>query len=526
MTRRTTWRSAAPAAVAALVACSGGEGAAPPKPASVAAVSTTGLTATVGTILSPAPQFVVRDASGNAMSDVAVTVTVGSGGGTISGAPSKTAAGGTTSVGAWMLGNTAGANTLTITVSGLTAPLILSATGTPDVPSQITVASGNQQAALGGATLATPMAFKVADKFNNGVAGQVVTFLVTGGGGSLAATGSVTTDQAGIAVAPAWTLGKSTAAQQLRATSGALTVTATATVTSDYAVDVRFFGPAVDPTIQAAFVNGAARVQALVTGDVPNITLNQFSVAGCNAALTTPLSELVDDIIVYAQVAPIDGVGNILGSAGPCFVRSTGGLSLIAVMNFDVADLQNLQTSNRLNDVILHELLHTVGFGTLWASKGQVSNANSVNTGFIGAQAVGECLNAGGAANCATVVPLEACGGVGTRDVHWREPTTNNCVNGPEGTFGFRTELMTGFISAAGTANPLSRMSIASLADIGYVVNLLAGDAYTVPSALLASFQRIREAQGLGPMPLNDLVLEPIGAVDGAGRVTYFKPRQ
>lgn len=526
MIRLHARRVAALFATTTAFACAGGDGVAPPKPASVAAVSTASLEGTVGTAVSPAPQFVVRDASGNALGDVGITIAVGTGGGTITGAPTKTASGGTTSVGTWTLGNTAGMNSLTITVGGLASPLVITATGTPDVPSQLTVTAGNQQAALAGATVATPVTFKVGDKFNNGVAGQVVTFAVIGGGGSLASGGSVTTDQSGLAVAPSWTVGKSTVAQQLRATSGQFTVTATASVTSNYFLDVRFVGSIPDPTIQAAFTSGAARIQGLLIGDVPNITLTSFDVSGCGIEGVSTISETVDDLIVYARVGTIDGAGGILGSAGPCFVRSVGGLSLVSVMNFDVVDLQPLQASGRLNDVILHELLHTVGIGTLWMGKGQVSSPNSIASGFIGPQAVAECQAAGGSANCVTTVPLEACGGTGTRDVHWREPTSSNCANGPEGSFGFRTELMTGFVSAAGTANPLSRMSIASLADIGYTVNLLPADSYTVPSALLASFSRIRESQGLGAMALNDLVREPIGAVDPAGRVTYFKPRQ
>jgi hypothetical protein len=518
-------RALGAALAAATVACGGGDGpTSNVNPASVVASSTTAITATVGTVVTPSPQFIVRDAAGNGISNVGVTVTVASGGGTLTGAPTKSSAGGT-SVGTWTLGNTAGVNTLRIAVDGLSTPLIISATGTPDVPTQLTVSSGNNQTALAGATLANPVMFKVGDKFNNGIPGAVVSFAVIAGGGTLpSGSVTVTTDANGIAIAPTWTMGKSTGVQTLRGTSGTFTANATATVTSNYTLEVRFFGPAMDPNIQASFVTAAARIQGLLTGDVANTNVSSLDVAGqCGATGVAPLTEQIDDLIVFAQVAPNDGPGGILGSAGPCYVRDQGGLTLVAIMNFDSADLQNLLSTNRLDFVILHEMLHTVGIGTLWASKAQVSGANTSSVAFVGQQAVAGCLFHGGTApnQCGGgTVPVEATGGSGTANVHWREVTTATGI-------GFNTELMTGFIEAAGIAMPLSRMSIGSLADVGYTVNLLPFDTYTVPSTAAISLGLIRESQGFGGrMLLNEILREPVASVDIMGRVTPIKARR
>jgi hypothetical protein len=265
-----------------------------------------------------------------------------------------------------------------------------------------------------------------------------------------------------------------------------------------------------------------------VTGDIQNFTVTgaPLDIASCGVtgAAPLPIGDLIDDIRIYAQVSTIDGPGQILGSAGPCYVRDGGsasGLTLVAVMNFDVADLINLQASNRLNDVITHEMLHTVGVGTLWSSKGQVSGPNSPNAAFIGANAVAGCVFHGGVATnqCGGgTVPVETTGGVGTRDVHWRESTTGTGI-------GFRTELMTGFVSPAGIANPLSRITIGSLADIGYVVNLLAADTYSVPSTLAASLSAIRDSQGMGEFQIGETLLEPMAAVSPSGRITPLRRR-
>ena len=62
-------------------------------------------------------------------------------------------------------------------------------------------------------------------------------------------------------------------------------------------------------------------------------------------------------------------------------------------------------------------------------------------------------------------VPVENTqGGQGTRDGHWRETI-------------FVAELMTGFLNS-GVANPLSLLTIASLADLGLAVNPDGADVY------------------------------------------------
>jgi hypothetical protein len=49
----------------------------------------------------------------------------------------------------------------------------------------------------------------------------------------------------------------------------------------------------------------------------------------------------------------------------------------------------------------------------------------------------------------------------------------------------FRNELMSGFIAAPG--NPLSRVTVASLEDLGYLVNLEAAEAFQLQDLLVAA---------------------------------------
>lgn len=253
-----------------------------------------------------------------------------------------------------------------------------------------------------------------------------------------------------------------------------------------YTIDFRWVGTPPSVAIAQAFSDAATRISTIIVGDLPNAQIGTsstpFDIVQCTGAFAgvTPLNELVDDIVIFASVDSIDGVGRVLGSAGPCLTRTTGGLTGLGTMRFDSADLQNLANSGRLGDVILHEMLHVIGIGTLWSARSLLVDVDSATVRVTGTRATAACANElGGSAVCVGAVPAENCldlavsvvCGAGTRNAHWKEST-------------FRTELMTGY---AGATNPLSRMTIQGLADLGYTVNLSVADAYTVPALLMAS---------------------------------------
>jgi len=506
-------RSAVALSLLAVAAC-GHEVTAATKPATVVSGSASVPSATVGTALATAPTFIVKDASGNAIANVAVSISVASGGGSIANAPTKTSAG-ATSVGTWTLGTTAGSNTLAITVSGLSTPLTITATGTAGPASKVAIVSGGSQAGAGATALPTPVVVKVTDQFGNGIPGQPVTFAVTAGGGSLSGSASATSDANGNATAPAWTLGKTNVAQTLTATSGSSSVAVPATIATNYNVQVRFWGGTPDANITAAFNAAVARITAIATGQLSSINLasSPFNVdANCGTTGVGSLSETITGLVIYASVQAIDGPGGKIGSAGPCAQRNSTLLPAIGVMQFDVADFNLMLTNGILTDVVTHEMLHTVGFGSIWdnsaGGKNLVVNPSTANVGFTGAQAIAACmaLPGGGASKCQPAVPLTFGVGPGSDNSHWREQVFGN-------------ELMTHQIS--GSPNPLSTLTIASLADIGYTVNLAVADAYTIPSAALADLWTLRNAQGLGlPADWSDEMRRGGFLLDHIGRTT------
>lgn len=233
------------------------------------------------------------------------------------------------------------------------------------------------------------------------------------------------------------------------------------------------FGASVPNNIRTVFQSAASRWEQIVTADLPNVG-NPVQATDCDNNLTGfPNVSSVDDVIIFAEVKPIDGVGGTLGQAGPCDIRTgSPGLPYIGTMEFDSADLDALAQAGQLQDTITHEMGHVLGYGTLWKLKGLLSGGGAqgacgATPSFTGANAKIEYQTLGGSGN----IPVEGSAdgsGPGTCDSHWRETT-------------FGAELMTGFLNG-GVTNPLSRMSIASMKDLGYTVNLNAADSFSLAS--------------------------------------------
>jgi hypothetical protein len=232
-----------------------------------------------------------------------------------------------------------------------------------------------------------------------------------------------------------------------------------AETTSPFTIEVRFLGGLTERQMDA-FKSAADRWSHVIVGDLPSVVVN---------------GEVIDDILILAQGAEIDGPGRILGQAGPTHLRpaNAGGAAFIPArgkMTFDTADLEQMEEEGTLNDVITHEMGHVIGGGTIWGHKQLLQGAGTENPTFEGASAMEEYGTLRGDDGGPTPVPVENTGGVGTRDSHWRESV-------------FRNELMSGFISAAG--NPISRVTVGSLQDLGYIVDMDAAESYELPNLLM-----------------------------------------
>jgi hypothetical protein len=473
---------------AVAVACNG-DAVSPSNVPSTLVSSTQAPSAVVGTILTSAPTFAVLGASGQPIAGIAVTVTVTEGGGAITNPPVRTLAG-QTGVGEWTLGTRAGRNALQVKVEGLPV-LTVVATGTPGPASQIQSVSGNGKRALAGTTMAEPLVLQVTDEFGNGITGERIVMTVEGGDASLTPL-QVTTDSSGRSSAATWRLGtrrRTVLGRATLASNASVVATVRAEFQSDYHIDVRFSGTPSD-AIRQAFEVAADRLAGVIIGDAPDQFLANFDPTRCGGPAGL-ITETVDDVVIYAEVSDIDGPGKVLGRAGPCVTRSTSRHTVVGLMQFDLADVQNLIASGRFEAVVMHEMLHVIGVGSLWRSRNLVEGDVAVDPRFIGTGGTAACLAVGFAAACGIgSVPVENTGGSGTAGAHWRESV-------------FDTELMTGFAEAAGRSMPFSLLTVRSLEDFGYLVNTNAADLFIAPAALA------RVAPGARGEDVFDIVLAP-----------------
>ncbi|MEE8600734.1 leishmanolysin-related zinc metalloendopeptidase [Euzebya tangerina] len=238
-----------------------------------------------------------------------------------------------------------------------------------------------------------------------------------------------------------------------------------------FSIEVEFIG-GLTFTQRAVFAEAAARWEAIITEP-----LSTVSVGG----------RTFDGVVISASGTRIDGEGRILGRAGPTMLRPDSLLPATGVMEFDTADLAALEADGSLDEVIVHEMGHVLGIGTLWQPAGLLDGPGGADPRFRGVLATEEYddllapapdpetdtgtdtpLIPNGPSDPTAGVPVANTGGPGSRDGHWRELV-------------FGTELMTPFLGAG--PQPLSRLTIASLADLGYVVSFDTADPYRLPSA-------------------------------------------
>ena len=200
-----------------------------------------------------------------------------------------------------------------------------------------------------------------------------------------------------------------------------------------YDIWIEFKGTGWTQDLQQAFKNAADYLTTVITDDIGGGGLYR--------------GKVIDDLYVTAELKAIDGTGGVLGQAGPIALWSANDLTAAGQMQFDVADALTYSSLGLWDDIVMHELMHVLGFGSLW---NYGSHSLVSGTEYRGAQAVAAYQTATGSA--AAFIPVEDEGGSGTAGSHWDEQALNN-------------ELMTGYIN---TSNYLSKFSVMSLADLGY----------------------------------------------------------
>lgn len=395
------------------------------------------------------------------------------------------------------------------------------------VPAAIALTKGDNQTALVSQLVRDSVKFTVTQADGSPAPGVTVNFVVSQGGGTLAST-SVVTNAQGDALLPPWTMGNAELENRVVATVENLTATAKAQATvSFFNIEIVFITTP-SSAQQAAFEQARFKWRSIIQSELSDIALNTAD-AGTPCGNGT-YNGTVDDVVIFAELVPIDGPGQVLGSAGPCLVRqtNTGVITFVlaGTMRFDTADLATLESNGQLNNVILHEMGHVLGVGSLWRAKNMVDTTSVAGDPiFTGTQAISAYAAAGGGLCNCRPVPVENTGGAGTRLSHWREAPT--AVGKAD---GLRTELMTGFLNSG--TNPLSLITVNSLRDIGYAVDASKADAYTNPLTFMASStdSNVESGELQASFRLNevdpDTDLRTVNENGKLGRIVWRSPRK
>ena len=191
----------------------------------------------------------------------------------------------------------------------------------------------------------------------------------------------------------------------------------------------------------------------------------------------------VDDVLIEARLPEIDGIDNVLGRAAAYSVREPGSedeyTTVVGVMEFDSADAAGLLGDGTWDDVILHEMIHTLGFGSLWDNyypdiltieettewfEGEFTKRPTDDVFETTSTAVYNGVEGNAEYNAENgtsdaKIDVETDGASGTALAHWDEDI-------------YGSELMTGYLGGTGDSVYLADWSLAALADIGYDVDL------------------------------------------------------
>jgi hypothetical protein len=251
-------------------------------------------------------------------------------------------------------------------------------------------------------------------------------------------------------------------------------------------------GPMPHANVQTAVTNALDRWEEIITGDAgAPVTYppNAFTPGGaCSNLINGTLynSAFIEDVAIIVALAPIDGGFNTLAQGGPCgSTRPQRPVIISGQMKLDAADFTGAANTTFMQDVILHEIGHVLGVGTLWQDSTVFAGTDS--TRYFGQNGKAQWIALGGANN----VPLEPNIGA-----HWHEGY-------------FNAELMTPAAEGAGASHPISRLTIGALLDLGWTASLVAADPYTLPGCSPTCMASPARTAGESA-PFDEVIIEPL----------------
>jgi hypothetical protein len=208
------------------------------------------------------------------------------------------------------------------------------------------------------------------------------------------------------------------------------------------------FAPEITPAVKEIARMAADRWSQIITG-----------------AYVPGVGFVNDYVHIDIQARNMGGPGGTLAEAGWSSLYQDALLPSAGFVTLDISDL-----NSDLSNTMVHEMGHALGIGTLWAEKGLVQGLGTRDPRFVGLSAATQYGELFGLPP--TSVPVEFGVGAGSDGSHFRESEFGN-------------ELMTSQLGSGmriGMSDPISRVTLGALEDLGYQVNYAAADPFTLPN--------------------------------------------
>ena len=225
---------------------------------------------------------------------------------------------------------------------------------------------------------------------------------------------------------------------------------------SNFSIEIRFVRDHLN-TFQKNLVSRVVeQVNRIILGDLEDVDFRS-NAFGVNDRLlgSFRVNSIVDDVLIF--VTSYNSFDRSLAKGGVYTIRDVSKLPTIGVVALNLRYLDSLNEI-QLYRVVLHEFFHALGFGTLWESH-SLLGYNSSGYYFTGQNSLASFNSVGGLSYGGDIVPVAIDKG------HW-----NPII--------FGQEIM---VPSNRNYGVLSSISISSLLDLGYEVDLRMSDEYTLP---------------------------------------------
>ena len=201
----------------------------------------------------------------------------------------------------------------------------------------------------------------------------------------------------------------------------------------------------------------------------------------CAPGMPELSSQAIDDMSIYVMIGPLDGAGNAVAMSGTCPGAYRGnttlrwfGMPALGAIVLDEDDVAQLESDGVLEAVVTREMARALGFNPhMWIVHGFLQNPSlpeepDADTHMNAPLVVAAFNAAGGEGYAGARVPLENGAMEGISDQFWRASV-------------FGDEVMTPYVT--GDSQPLSRVTLEALYEVGYELDVTMADAFTLAGA-------------------------------------------